>query len=144
VVKTHKSTQHGFEHIFDLLTQQMDKQNVLMFFNRHKLLKKAVSMPLSSSGVPSNLKPMKPYDARRTSEISATQQAPSNGVQPAAPQGLGPPPGQQPLNYVPPTPTLPGTLGHAATNVIDRNGGLDPKGRTYDGNNAISPGGSIT
>lgn len=31
---------------------------------------------------------------------------------------------------------LPGTPGHAATNVIDRQGGLDPRGMTVDGNNA--------
>lgn len=31
---------------------------------------------------------------------------------------------------------LPGSPGHAATNVIDRQGGLDPTGRTVDGNNA--------
>lgn len=31
---------------------------------------------------------------------------------------------------------LPGSPGHAATNVIDRNGGLDPTGKTVDGNNA--------
>ncbi len=31
---------------------------------------------------------------------------------------------------------MPGTPGHAATNVIDRMGGLDPQGVTVDGNNA--------
>lgn len=31
---------------------------------------------------------------------------------------------------------LPGTPGHAATNVIDQRGGLDPRGMTVDGNNA--------
>jgi hypothetical protein len=31
---------------------------------------------------------------------------------------------------------LPGTPGHAATNVIDQQGGLDPRGQTVDGNNA--------
>ena len=31
---------------------------------------------------------------------------------------------------------LPGTPGHAATNVIDQRGGLDPRGLTVDGNNA--------
>lgn len=31
---------------------------------------------------------------------------------------------------------LPGTPGHAATNVIDRQGALDPRGLTVDGNNA--------
>ena len=31
---------------------------------------------------------------------------------------------------------MPGTPGHAATNVIDRMGGLDPRGQTVDGNNA--------
>jgi len=34
------------------------------------------------------------------------------------------------------TPALPGQPGHAATNVIDRLGGLDPQGMTIDGNNA--------
>lgn len=31
---------------------------------------------------------------------------------------------------------MPGTPGHAATNVIDQRGGLDPRGMTVDGNNA--------
>jgi hypothetical protein len=31
---------------------------------------------------------------------------------------------------------MPGTPGHAATNVIDQQGGLDPRGLTVDGNNA--------
>lgn len=31
---------------------------------------------------------------------------------------------------------MPGTPGHAATNVIDQQGGLDPRGQTVDGNNA--------
>lgn len=31
---------------------------------------------------------------------------------------------------------MPGTPGHAATNVIDQRGGLDPRGLTLDGNNA--------
>ena len=31
---------------------------------------------------------------------------------------------------------MPGTPGHAATNVIDNQGGLDPRGITIDGNNA--------
>lgn len=31
---------------------------------------------------------------------------------------------------------MPGVPGHAATNVIDRMGGLDPRGQTVDGNNA--------
>lgn len=31
---------------------------------------------------------------------------------------------------------MPGSPGHAATNVIDRLGGLDPTGKTVDGNNA--------
>ncbi len=31
---------------------------------------------------------------------------------------------------------MPGTPGHAATNVIDQQGGLDPRGMTIDGNNA--------
>lgn len=31
---------------------------------------------------------------------------------------------------------MPGTPGHAATNVIDQRGGLDPRGLTVDGNNA--------
>ena len=31
---------------------------------------------------------------------------------------------------------MPGTPGHAATNVIDQQGGLDPRGMTVDGNNA--------
>jgi len=33
-------------------------------------------------------------------------------------------------------PAMPGTPGHAATNVIDQQGGLDPMGQTVDGNNA--------
>lgn len=31
---------------------------------------------------------------------------------------------------------MPGTPGHAATNIIDQQGGLDPRGLTVDGNNA--------
>ena len=31
---------------------------------------------------------------------------------------------------------MPGMSGHAATNIIDRQGGLDPRGMTVDGNNA--------
>ena len=31
---------------------------------------------------------------------------------------------------------MPGTPGHQATNFIDQQGGLDPRGMTIDGNNA--------
>ena len=44
--------------------------------------------------------------------------------------------------------TLPGRPGHAAVNVIDQQGALDPTGRTVDGNNAagvrkMAPGKSL-
>jgi hypothetical protein len=136
--------------MFDLLTAIADKQNVLMLFNRHKLVKQAISMPLTSAGVPSNLKPMQPYDAsKKTTGPTANQrfsQPPANAGKPAAPAPLGQVAGPVPLNFKPKTATLPGTPGHAATNVIDRNGPLstDRNQQTYDGNNAISPGGAIT
>ncbi len=47
---------------------------------------------------------------------------------------------QRPLGLDQPCDTrataLPGAPGHAATNVIDQRGGLDPRGLTVDGNNA--------
>lgn len=39
---------------------------------------------------------------------------------------------------------LPGAPGHAATNVIDRLGGLDARGFTVDGNNAAGISGQST
>lgn len=67
------------------------------------------------------------------------------------PQGTGPAmPGhptmtgvaQRPIGLDRPQDTraaaLPGTPGHAATNVIDQRGALDPRGLTIDGNNSAS------
>jgi hypothetical protein len=130
--------------MFDLMTAKTDKQNVLKLFNRHKLLKQALYMPLTSSGVPSNLKPMEPYRKPNTASNTNAAQTPVAGAQPAAPAPLGQVAGPVPLNFKPKTATLPGTPGHAATNVIDRNGPLARDGRTYDGNNAVSPGGTIS
>lgn len=68
---------------------------------------------------------------------------PSSHARAASPSILGP---QPRLTATPPSgldaphdskaTALPGTPGHAATNTIDRNGGLDPQGLTVDGNNA--------
>ncbi|MFI4851267.1 MAG: hypothetical protein ACIAZJ_19300 [Gimesia chilikensis] len=56
------------------------------------------------------------------------------------PQGLIAGQGVMPTGLDGPSDTrataMPGVPGHAATNVIDRMGGLDPRGQTVDGNNA--------
>lgn len=57
------------------------------------------------------------------------------------PQGLIAGQGVRPTGLDGPSDTrataMPGVPGHAATNVIDRMGGLDPRGQTVDGNNAV-------
>jgi hypothetical protein len=94
----------------------------------------------------------------KIANLLATPAAPQAGAQPLVPSivphALPAPPGpattpqtpvQRPLSSLFPTqaPTsgikataMPGTPGTAATNVIDRLGGLDASGRTIDGNHA--------
>lgn len=74
---------------------------------------------------------------------------PASPVPANSPAGTAPAvPGHQTLTGIPQRPigldqprdtraaALPGTPGHAATNVIDQQGALDPRGMTIDGNNA--------
>jgi len=61
-------------------------------------------------------------------------------VAPGAPTMTGVP--QKPIGLDQPCDTraaaIPGTPGHAATNVIDQYGALDPRGLTVDGNNSAA------
>lgn len=103
-------------------------------------------LPSSPPGAPvtqpqpqSPMQPGMPVQQEQTANVplaQAQQQMQQFMKQPMPVAGQGP--GQTGLDAAQPVgaANMPGTPGHAATNVIDRQGGLDPKGVTVDGNNA--------
>jgi hypothetical protein len=105
------------------------------------LVKQAMAPFLPPQGVPQAAAPGIPqHPAVPTAPPAST-----------LPQGTGPAmPGHQTMTGVAQRPigldrpqdtraaALPGTPGHAATNVIDQRGALDPRGLTIDGNNSAS------
>lgn len=112
---------------------------------RTEFVKQAMAPFLQAAGMP---QPM---------QQPATQAIPQHPAVPTAPpastlpQGTGPAmPGHQTLTGIAQRPlgldrpqdtraaALPGSPGHAATNVIDQRGALDPRGLTIDGNNSAS------
>lgn len=103
-------------------------------------------LPSSPPGAPvtqpqpqSPMQPGMPVQQEQTANVplaQAQQQMQQFMKQPMPMAGQGT--GQTGLDAAQPVgaANMPGTPGHAATNVIDRQGGLDPKGVTVDGNNA--------
>lgn len=108
---------------------------------RSDLVKQAMASFLPPQGMPQAAAPGIPqHPAVPTAPPAST-----------LPQGTGPAmPGHQTMTGVAQRPigldrpqdtraaALPGTPGHAATNVIDQRGALDPRGLTIDGNNSAS------
>jgi len=103
----------------------------------------AVSQPPPVPGSPSN--PVVAGgglpQAPQAPGLATAGATPTGGASPVAPghptmTGVA----QRPIGLDRPQDTraaaLPGVPGHAATNVIDQQGGLDPRGLTVDGNNA--------
>jgi hypothetical protein len=94
------------------LTQPVQGQNLSAYLPYITSLPSATNKPVN---VPQITLPTQPQAQPQPPQPSAATPAPGNKA-----------------------PNLPGTPGHAATNVIDRMGPLDPSGQTVDGNNAAN------
>lgn len=124
---------------------------------RNTLVKQAMAPLLQPPGMTQPMQPpmgQQPYQQHAQVPMQPPMMQPPAQVPTAPPpstlpQGTGPGmPGHQTMTGVPqraigldrPQDTraaaLPGTPGHAATNVIDQRGALDPMGLTIDGNNS--------
>lgn len=118
--------------------------------SRQSLVKQALAtfqqppvqpMPLAQAHQAMNSFMKGPATAPQPSPVAMPPAQPTVGASPIAPGHptmTGVP--QRAIGLDSPVDTsatpLPGAPGHAATNVIDQQGGLDPKGLTVDGNNA--------